>query len=408
MNILMLTNEYPPHIYGGAGVHVDHLVGELGRSENGAHFIQVLCFGDQKENSPNRTVTGIGPADEMTAADLRHPKLLDALHRNIVMSGSIDTADIAHCHTWYTFLAGCLLKQLLNIPLVMTIHSLEVQRPWKREQLGRGYDVTGWIEKTALVNADRIIAVSRAMKEDILSHHRIRAEKVAVIHNGIDTDTYRPIPDTSAIAAYGIDPGRPYVLFVGRETRQKGIVHLVRAVRHARTGFQLVLCAGAADTPAVAAEIDAAVAELRADTGRAVVRIREMVPTDRLVALYSQAAVFVCPSIYEPFGIINLEAMACGTPVVATAVGGIPEIVVPGETGRLVAFEPAGPDDAEPRNPRRLAQDLAAAIDSLMRSPEKRATMGTSARRRVEDCFSWKSIAARTLAEYKKLLVRPV
>lgn len=408
MNILMLTNEYPPYIYGGAGVHVDHLVGELGCSENGAHFIQVLCFGDQKENSPNRTVTGIGPADQAIAAALRHPKFLDTLHRNVVMSGSVEAADIVHCHTWYTFLAGCLLKQLLGVPLIVTTHSLELRRPWKREQLGNGYDAAGWIERTALFSADRIIAVSQAMKGDIMNLYDIGVEKVVSIHNGIDVQTFRPTCNTAAIEACGIDPNRPFVLFVGRETRQKGIVHLVRAFRLAQTEYQLVLCTGAADTPEMAAEIDHAVAAVQADTDRAVVRIREMVPNDRLVALYSQAAVFVCPSVYEPFGIINLEAMACGTPVVATAVGGVPEIVVSGETGLLVPFEPAGPDDAEPGNPRRLAQDLAAAIDSLMRSTEKRATMGAAARRRVEDYFSWKSIAARTLAEYKNLAARSV
>jgi glycogen synthase len=403
MNILLLTNEYPPNIYGGAGVHVDHLVRELEKCDNGRHRLQILCFGDQQEKGPGKTVTGIGAAEALAAAKLRQPKILDTLYRNIVMAGSVDAADVVHCHTWYTHLAGCLIKQLLQIPLVVTTHSLEPSRPWKKEQLGNGYYAAGWLEKTALINADRIIAVSRAMKNDIQELFDAAPGKVEVIYNGIDVEVYRPTRNDAVLEEYGIDPNMPYILFVGRVTRQKGIVHLLRALHHVEATCQVVLCAGAADTPEIAEEVTAMVAAVRADTPNQVVWIQEMVPVERLVTLYSHAAVFVCPSVYEPFGIINLEAMACGTPVVASAVGGIPEVVVHEKTGLLVPFEKAGPETAEPKDPQRFARDLAAAVDTLMRSPEKRAAMGTAARRRVKEHFSWKSIARRTLAVYEQL-----
>jgi starch synthase len=403
MNILLLTNEYPPHIYGGAGVHVDHLVRELALCDDGRHRLQILCFGDQQEEGSGKTVTGIGSAEALAAAKLSQPKLLDTLYRNIVMAGAVEAADVVHCHTWYTHLAGCLIKQLLQIPLVVTTHSLEPSRPWKKEQLGNGYYAAGWLEKTALLNADRIIAVSNAMKDDIQELFDAAPEKVEVIHNGIDTEIYRPTRNNAVLEAYGIDPNTPFVLFVGRVTRQKGIVHLLRALHHVEAAYQTVLCAGAADTPAIAEEVNAMVAALRSDTSNRVVWIPKMVPVDRLITLYSHAAVFVCPSVYEPFGIINLEAMACGTPVVASAVGGIPEVVIHEKTGLLVPFETAGTAAAEPKDPQRFARDLAAAVDTLMRSPEKRTVMGTAARRRVEEHFSWKSIARRTLAVYEEL-----
>ncbi|MFZ0727511.1 MAG: glycogen synthase [Desulfobacterales bacterium] len=407
MNILLLTNEYPPHIYGGAGVHVEHLVRELGRLDNGHNHLQVLCFGDQQENSTSKTVKGIGSAQTLSVMGLRHPKLLDTLYRNIVMAGSVQTADIVHCHTWYTYLAGSLIKQLLQIPLVLTTHSLEPSRPWKKEQLGNGYYAAGWLEKTALNDADRVIAVSQAMRADILNLYGVAANKVPVIHNGIDADTYRPTRNPGIIEACGIDADTPYVLFVGRVTRQKGITHLLEAMRQVEARVQLVLCAGAADTPQIEEEVTAAVAAVRAGTAHQVIWLREMVPAERLIALYSHAAVFVCPSVYEPFGIINLEAMACGTPVIAAAVGGIPEVVVQGETGLLVPLEPAGPDDAEPQDPQKFAHDLAEAIDSLLCAPLKRASMGAAARRRVEAHFSWKSIARRTLETYAEVAGRP-
>lgn len=404
MNILLLTNEYPPHIYGGAGVHIDHLSREMAGLDDGRHRIQVLCFGDQRENSANKTVTGIGAPEAVAGGQARHPKLLDALARNLTMAGTVENADIVHCHTWYTHLAGCLIKQLLEIPLVVTTHSLEPHRPWKKEQLGNGYHAAAWLEKTALLNADRIIAVSDAMQGDAMRLFGLPAANMRVIHNGIDLDTYRPTRDTGVLNEYGIDPDLPYLLFVGRITRQKGIGHLLNALHHVSEDFQMALCAGAPDTDGIAAETKKAVDALRRDFRGRLVWIREMIPVKRLIPLYSHAAAFVCPSVYEPFGIINLEAMACGTPVVASAVGGIPEAVVDGKTGLLVSFEPAGPGDAEPRHPDRFARDLAAAIDAIMRSPEKRAAMGAAARRHVEAHFSWKRIARRTIDTYAELL----
>jgi alpha-maltose-1-phosphate synthase len=400
MNILILTNEFPPHIYGGAGVHVDHLVREMERCDGGRHRIQVLCFGDQRQEQPKKTVTGL--AGLKGAANLKHPKIIDTLYRNIIMAGSIENADVVHCHTWYTHLAGCLIKQLLQIPLVLTTHSLEPHRPWKKEPLGNGYFVAGWLEKTALSNADRIIAVSRAMRDNILDLFDIRAETVQVIHNGIDTTSYRPSQDPAVLDKYGIESNKPFVLFVGRLTRQKGIVHLLRALRHAQTDFQTVLCADGADTAEFARTVETEVLSVQAETGKNVIWIRDMVPIKFLTPLYSQAAVFICPSVYEPFGIINLEAMACGTPVVASSVGGIPEVVVHDETGLMVPFEPSSPTDAEPKHPDRFAEDLAAAIDALIGSPERRIEMGEAARQRVKEHFSWKSIARKTIEIYEQ------
>ncbi len=404
-NILTLTNEYPPNVYGGAGVHVDHLVRALKDCGNGSHRLQVLCFGDQRETASDISVTGIGPGEAPSELPGGERKVLDTLYRNIAMAGSANGVDLVHCHTWYTFLGGCLIKQLRQVPLVVTTHSLEPHRPWKKEQLGNGYFAAGWLENTALGNADRVIAVSSAMKADVVDLYGVAAGKVDVIHNGIDIDTYRETRDPAVLEAYGIDPAKPIVLFVGRETRQKGIVHLIRAFRHVTAPAQLVLCSGAADTPEIAEEVNSAVVEARVRTSNPVIRIREMVPVERLKVLYSHAAVFVCPSVYEPFGIINLEAMACGTPVVASAVGGIPEAVAHGETGLLVPFDAVGGGDAEPQNPHQFARDLAAAIDSLLGSPEKRRAMSAAARRRVEDHFSWERIARKTLGVYEDLMV---
>ena len=405
MNILILTKEYPPHIYGGAGVHVDHLVREIERCDGGRHRVQVMCFGNQQEVSPNKTVAGIGASKAMDAMNLRQPKIADTLYRNIVMAGAVESADVVHCHTWYTHLAGCLIKQLLQIPLVVTTHSLEPHRPWKKEQLGNGYYVAGWLEKTALGNADRIIAVSQAMQKDILDLFDVSAAKVQVIHNGIDTDTYREVRHPAVLDKYGIETDKPFILFVGRVTRQKGIVHLLRALHHVQTDFQTVLCADAPDTPEYAQEVEAEMSKVRTDADKKVIWIREMVPIEFIIPLYSQAAAFICPSVYEPFGIINLEAMACGTPVVASSVGGIPEVVVHDKTGLLVPFEPSGRGNAEPRDPERFARDLAAAIDTLVRFPERRLDMGADARRRVEERFSWRSIARQTLQAYEQSLL---
>ena len=404
MRIALFTNEYPPHVYGGAGVHVEYLARELARVDDGTHRVDVLCFGEQHVSHGNLRVHGIAPGVRFPAQDPRHAKLLDALVRNLAMVGVAEAPDIVHCHTWYSHLAGCLARPLNNARLVLTTHSLEPHRPWKVEQLGTAYHVTTWIERTAYQNADGVIAVSRAMKEDVQNLYGVAPERVRVIHNGIDPDEYRPRHAPDVLRRLGVDPDVPIVLFVGRITRQKGILHLVRAIRYMTLGIQVVLCAGAPDTPAIAEEMTALVRDAKEQAEAEVVWIPEMLPKEDVIALYSHAAVFVCPSVYEPFGIINLEAMACETPVVASAVGGIPEIVVPGDTGLLVFFEPEGPDSPEPRDPEAFARALAAGVNELISNTEKRTAMGKAARERVLAHFSWKHIAAVTLEFYRELV----
>jgi len=301
-------------------------------------------------------------------------------------------------------MAGTLARPLTGAPLVLTTHSLEPHRPWKAEQLGTAYHATSWIERTAYENADGVIAVSGAMSADVQSLYGVPSDRVRVIHNGIDPDEFQRRPNPDALRRLGVDPEVPIVLFVGRITRQKGIFHLVRAIRHLRPGVQVVLCAGSPDTPAIAQEMAALVATAGGTPGVQVVWIREMVAKDNLIALYSHAAVFVCPSVYEPFGIINLEAMSCETPVVASAVGGIPEIIVDGETGVLVPFERESDGSAEPRRPEEFSLALATAINALVSAPERRVAMGRAARARVLQQFSWQRIAELTLAFYRELL----
>jgi alpha-maltose-1-phosphate synthase len=406
MRIALLTNEYPPHIYGGAGVHVAYLARELAGLAAGNNLdVNILCFGDQKETGPHKTVRGIPAPVKLPAQNPRHQKLLDTLERNLIMTGALRKVDLIHCHTWYTHLAGCLLKQLLGAPLVLTTHSLEPQRPWKEEQLGRGYRVSTWLERTAYHNADGIIAVSRAMRQDVHELYGVPLDKVRVIYNGIDIETYRPTFDPAVPAYYKIDPERPFLLFVGRITHQKGIFHLLRAARHMDPALQVVLCAADPDTPQIGKEMAARVEDLKAKTGRSVLWIPHFLPQEDLISLYSHAALFICPSIYEPFGIINLEAMACGTPVVAAAVGGIREVVRHEETGLLVPFEPKSPANPEPRDPRRYARDLAAAVNRLLAAPALREEMGRRARQEVVDKFSWTSVAQQTLQYYEKLVL---
>jgi glycogen synthase len=407
MRISQLTNEYPPHVYGGAGVHIEYLARELARADGGAHQVQVLCFGQQDQAGGNLRVQGVEPAVQLPARDPRHARLLDALVRDLAMVGAVDAPDIVHCHTWYSHLAGALARPLTGARLVLTTHSLEPHRPWKVEQLGRAYDVTTWIERTAYQNADGVVAVSAAMKEDVQNLYGVAPERVRVIHNGIDPDEYRPRLDPDGLRALGVDPDVPMVLFVGRITRQKGILHLVRALRHLRPGMQVVLCAGAPDTKEIGDEMAALVDEVKRDAPVQVVWIPEMLPKAQVISLYSHADVFVCPSVYEPFGIINLEAMACETPVVASAVGGIPEIVVPGETGVLVPIEAEGGGSVEPRDPEAFSRALADAVNALMDDPERRAGMGKAARARVLAHFSWQAIAAQTLDFYRDLLEMP-
>jgi len=404
VRIALFTNEYPPNVYGGAGVHVEYLSRELARADAGTHHVDVLCFGEQNETHDNLRVRGIASAAPVAAQDPRHARLLDAFARNLAMVGAAEAPDIVHCHTWYSHLAGCLARPLTGARLVLTTHSLEPHRPWKVEQLGTAYHATAWIEKTAYQSADGVIAVSKAMKEDVQSLYGVSADRVRVIHNGIDPDEYRPRHAPETLRRLGVDPDIPIVLFVGRITRQKGILHLVRAIRFLKPGVQVVLCAGAPDTEAIGEEMRALVDETKRDAKARVTWIREMLPKDDTIALYSHAAVFVCPSVYEPFGIINLEAMACETPVVAAAVGGIPEIVVAGKTGILVPFEAEGGSSAEPRRPDDYSRALAAAVNELMAAPERRQAMGQAARARVVEHFSWRHIAEMTLHFYVELL----
>ena len=404
MNITILTNEYPPNIYGGAGVHVEYLTKELVRLEDASHTVQVFSFGEQDEQQGNLSVKGIQPDFTPPSQDPRHAKFMDTLQRDLVMAGSVQNADIVHCHTWYAHLAGCLVKQLTGAKLVLTTHSLEPHRPWKVEQLGSAYVASTWIERTAYQNADGVVAVSESMKRDVNALYGVPSECTRVIPNGIDLDEYKPKPDKEVLGRYGVDPSTPYVLFVGRVTRQKGILHLVNAIKNFRPGTQVVLCAGAPDTKEIEAEMTEQVEKARAEGEQHIVWVRQMVPREDIITLYTHAALFVCPSVYEPFGIINLEAMACETPVVASAVGGIPEIIVDGETGLLVPFEQAGENDFEPKEPEKFSKALAEAVNELLKNPERLEAMGRASRKRVEEKFGWQAVARETLEFYKSLL----
>ena len=401
MKALFLTNEYPPNVYGGAGVHVEFLTRELAKLPGVG--VEVRSFGDQRVDEGGLTVRGYGLDDRDFTAPAYLRPVFGALARNVAFAATDVDADVVHCHTWYANMGAVLIKQAYGIPMVLTTHSLEPLRPWKREQLRGGYDLSTWIEQTALREADAVIAVSQGTRDDILRVSDARPERVHVIHNGIDTDLYRATAAVDALERHGVDPARPYVLFVGRITRQKGIVHLVRAIPQIDPDAQIVLCAGAPDTPEIAAEMEAAVAAVRA-TRDGVIWVREMVTREAAVQLYSHAAVFCCPSIYEPFGIINLEAMACGTAVVASAVGGIPEVVVEGETGLLVPVEQQTEAPFEPVDPAAFSRDLAAATNALLADPALRERMGAAGRRRVEAHFAWEAIARRTLALYEGLV----
>ena len=403
MRIALFTNEYPPDVYGGAGVHVEYLSRELARVGSGAHEVDVYTFGEQSEHERNLRVRGTPLPGPIRARDPRHGRFLEALARDLVMAGAVDAPDVIHCHTWYTHLAGCLARELVGAPLVLTTHSLEPHRPWKAEQLGTAYRASSWVERTAYENADGVIAVSRAMKEDVQRLYDVSAERVRVIHNGIDPEEYHYRSDPETLRRLGVREDLPIILFVGRITRQKGILHLVRAIRHLEPGAQVVLCAGAPDTEEIGAEMEALVEEARRNSNVPIVWIAGMTPKEDLITLYSHASVFVCPSVYEPFGIINLEAMACETPVVASAVGGIPEIVVSGETGLLVAFEAEGGGSPEPADPDDFSRSLAAAVNELLADPGRREAMGRAARKRVVDHFSWQRIAEATAEFYAEL-----
>lgn len=399
MKTLFLTNEYPPHTYGGAGVHVDYLSRELAKLME----VEVRCFGDQDSLGTNPAVQGFG----LDSSDYTCPKPLrsvfGALQRSLDFNTENVAADLVHCHTWYSHFGGILAKLNYGLPLVVTVHSLEPLRPWKREQLGGGYDFTLWLEKTAMEMADAVIAVSNGTKTDIERLFQIKPERLQVIYNGIDLEEYRPGDATDALARSGIDSQKPFLLFVGRITRQKGIIHLVRAIQFMDPGFQIVLCAGAPDTPEIAAEMKEAVSAAQAQRSD-IIWIDEMVDKKTVLQLYAQAAVFCCPSIYEPFGIINLEAMACETAVVASAVGGIKEVVVHGETGFLVPVEQMTESPFEPIQPEKFQRDLAARINEVMASPELQKKFGKAGRQRAEEKFGWAAIAHETKELYESLL----
>jgi starch synthase len=400
LKVLFLTNEYPPHIYGGAGVHVSYLSRELAKTMP----VEVRCFGDQQINERNLKVTGYG----LDTSGFTCPKPLrsvfGAVRRCIDFNTANIDADLVHCHTWYSHFGGILAKKSYAVPLVITVHSLEPLRPWKREQLAGGYDFSLWVEKTALEMADAIIAVSGETKRDIERLFALNPARVHVIHNGIDLEQYQKVDSTDALRRYGIDPNEPYLLFVGRITRQKGFHHLVRAIPLMDRNFQIVLCAAAPDTPSMAQEMKNAVERAQAQRP-GIIWINEMVDQKTVCELYSHAALFVCPSIYEPFGIINLEAMACETAVVASAVGGIKEVVLDGETGFLVPLEQTQESPFEPIDPEQFARDLAARINQLMADPKLREKFGKAGRRRAEENFSWSTVAQKTKALYESVMV---
>ena len=402
MKSLLLTNEYPPNVYGGAGIHVQYLAAELARISD----VEVRCFGEQLEEGGGGVpaVHGAGwDRSGYTAPEALH-SVFGALQRCLEFNTRNIDADIVHLHTWYSHFGGLLAKMNYGLPLVLTVHSLEPLRPWKREQLGGGYDFTVWLEKTAIEMADAVIAVSSETKNDILRLFDVPEERVPIIHNGIDPDEYHVRRDPELLRYHGIDPDQPYVLFVGRITRQKGIIHLVNAIQHLRPGTQVVLLAGAPDTPEIAEEMKNAVAAARDHHEGEVIWIEQMVDTDTKIKVYSGAGVFCCPSIYEPFGIINLEAMACEIPVVASAVGGMKEVVVHGETGLLVPLEQQRESPFEPVDPDAFARDLAAGINELLGDPDRRTRMGKAGRQRVLDTFSWAEIARETVDLYEKVI----
>jgi starch synthase len=386
--VALLTREYPPEVYGGAGVHVEYLGRELRRLTE----LSVQCWGEPRDEA--------GVTAHQPWAALSEPKpeaaAFQAMSINLAMAAAVKGVDLVHSHTWYANLGGHLAKLTWSIPHVVTTHSLEPLRPWKAEQLGGGYALSTYCEQTAIEAADAVIAVSQGMRQDVLGcYPKVSPDRVHVIHNGVDPAVYRPTRSEATLAKLGVEPGRPFAFFNGRITRQKGLHLLLAAALEIDPKYQLVIVASSPDTPEIGAEVAALAERVRAERGN-LVWIGRFLPLDELINLHSSAAVFVCPSIYEPFGLVNLEAMACETAVVASSVGGIPEIVVDGETGYLV--------DYDPEHPETFTTALAARVEELLANPALATTMGNAGRARAIQDFSWPAIAARTVELYDSLL----
>jgi len=395
----LLTREYPPNVYGGAGVHVEYLVRNLRPRAD----VRVHCFGEPRK--PPYHEPGVIAYPDPPGLAGANPALL-TLGVDVEMAAGCAGTDVVHSHTWYANLAGHVAKLLHGVPHVATAHSLEPLRPWKAEQLGGGYALSSWCERTALEAADAVIAVSAGMMRDVLAAYpSLSPDRVRVVHNGIDTDQYGPDRRTDVLERLGVDPERRSVTFVGRITPQKGLPYLLRAARSLPPEVQLVLLAGAPDTAEIAAEVEGLAAELR-QTRKGVVWVQQMLPKDEVIQVLTHSTVFVCPSVYEPMGIVNLEAMACETAVVATATGGIPEVVANGSTGLLVPVEQATDGSGTPLDPDRFVDDLAQAINELLADPDRAAAMGRAGRQRAVEHFSWASIAERTIEVYRSVLHR--
>ena len=391
----LLTREYPPEVYGGAGVHVEYLARDLRALAD----VRVHCFG-AKRDEPG--VTAYPEPVELAGANAA----LRTMGVDLEMAAGCDGTDIVHSHTWYANLAGHTAKLLYGVPHVVTTHSLEPLRPWKAEQLGGGYALSSFCERTAIENADAIIAVSGGMKRDVLAAYpEVGEDKIWVVHNGIDTKLYQPDHGTDVIERLGIDLSRPSVVFVGRITRQKGLPYLMRACHDLPPQVQIVLLAGAPDTKEIAAEVEGLAIQLRgARDEHGVIWVQEMLPKQEVIQVLTHATVFVCPSIYEPMGIVNLEAMACETAVVATATGGIPEVVADGETGLLVPIDQVADGTGTPVDPDRFVTDLAAALTTLLEDPARAKEMGLAGRRRAVQKFAWSTVAEDTMAVYRSVL----
>ena len=400
MRVALLTREYPPEVYGGAGVHVEYLARELARAAE----VTVHCWGAERASAPGGPAVVAYRPWEALAGDEPSAAALRAFSIDLGMAVGVAGTELVHSHTWYANLGGHLAKLVHGIPHVATVHSLEPMRPWKREQLGGGYELSSFAERTALESADAVIAVSAAHLGEILAcYPAIDPARTSVIYNGIDSSEYRPDRGTDVLEHHGIDPARPTILFVGRITRQKGLTHLLDAATAIDPAAQLVLCAGAPDTPEIAAEIATKMEVVQAERGN-VVWIEAMLPKPDVIQLLTHATVFACPSIYEPMGIVNLEAMACETAVVATAVGGIPEVVEDGVTGLLVPYEAKADGSGTPVDPAGLAADLAARINALLAEPARSGAMGDAGRARAVERFGWDVAAAKTLRLYEGLL----